>query len=96
MARKENNPTSTHWISDLFRNKYVKVPAIIIIYALTALVVFIFCQAVFGYPIKVFGFELNMSEKKTDTGYVENKNNNKIDPEIVKKDNSKKRQLLQL
>ena len=88
MARKENTPTSTstHWISDLFKNKFVKIPFIIIIYALALFSVFLFFKAILGYPVKVFGFEVNTTEKKPDTVYIENTSNKSAESTIVKKE----------
>lgn len=68
-------PTANkHWVSDLWKNKYVKIPIIISLWALLLLVLFIVGKVLFGFNVNLFGVETNPPKKKdtvTITNYVE-------------------------
>lgn len=62
---------SDHWVSDLWKNKWVKVPVIITLMALAVFAVLILGKAIFGYPVKLAGFEINQPETlKTETVFI--------------------------
>lgn len=61
-------PTANkHWASDLWKNKFVKIPVIISFWALMGLILLIVIKATFGYHVNIFGLELNKPTPKTDT-----------------------------
>lgn len=59
-------PTANkHWFSDLWKNKFVKVPVIIIIWAILGLVLFLVGKIIFGYNVKIGSFESNPHKPDT-------------------------------
>lgn len=53
-----------NWITQLFANKWIKVPVIIIIMSIAVLVLYLVGRSLLGYNVKIFGLETN---PKVDT-----------------------------
>lgn len=56
-------PQSQHWSSEHLRKKAVRIPLLIILYTICAFFLFLFVKGLLGYPIKVFGIEVNQRPK---------------------------------
>lgn len=70
--------SSPHWISELFKDRFIKIVIKFFLSALTLFVVFILCKALFGYHVSILGFDINSPIPKTDTFFVNTMTNKEI------------------
>lgn len=62
----ENN----HWVSNLFNNKFVKIPVIVSVWVLALVIIYLGGKILFGYNVKVGSFESNPDKVQPETVIV--------------------------
>jgi hypothetical protein len=71
MAQRHSN----HWFPELLKDKFVKIAFKVILSLAILFLIYIVGKAIFGYPVKIFGFEVNSPISKTDTIFKKDSNN---------------------
>jgi hypothetical protein len=58
---------NTHWLPELFKNRWVKIPIIIIAISLAILIMYLVGKSLLGYNVSFWGVQTNPEKPKVDT-----------------------------
>lgn len=59
--------SSPHWLTEILKDKFVKTALKVILVIIIVFLLYIVIKSLFGYPVKIAGFEVNTPILKTDT-----------------------------